>query len=162
MSSIAVFELWFGVGRSTKQEFNRKRLETFLAGPNSCASVRRCRRTRRWLSARRPRSRGQIYRGLRPLTSRAGAASCETRDGQRGGVFAGEKARLARLGKAVASGMGEAEAGSYLCSPAYPSLWRTPASAFCRYCAILFFSFSENSMIFAVSSLSWSGSLPRR
>jgi tRNA(fMet)-specific endonuclease VapC len=33
VSSIAVFELWYGVGRSTKQEFNRKRLETFLAGP---------------------------------------------------------------------------------------------------------------------------------
>lgn len=33
VSSIAVFELWYGVGKSTKQEFNRKRLETFLAGP---------------------------------------------------------------------------------------------------------------------------------
>ena len=33
VSSIAVFELWYGVDKSTKQEFNRKRLETFLAGP---------------------------------------------------------------------------------------------------------------------------------
>ena len=33
VSSIAVFELWYGVGKSPKQEFNRKRLETFLAGP---------------------------------------------------------------------------------------------------------------------------------
>jgi tRNA(fMet)-specific endonuclease VapC len=33
VSSIAMFELWYGVGKSTKQEFNRKRLETFLAGP---------------------------------------------------------------------------------------------------------------------------------
>lgn len=33
LSSIAVFELWYGVGKSTRQEFNRKRLETFLAGP---------------------------------------------------------------------------------------------------------------------------------
>ena len=33
VSSIAVFELWYGVGKSSRQEFNRKRLETFLAGP---------------------------------------------------------------------------------------------------------------------------------
>jgi tRNA(fMet)-specific endonuclease VapC len=33
VSSIALFELWYGVAKSTKQEFNRKRLETFLAGP---------------------------------------------------------------------------------------------------------------------------------
>jgi tRNA(fMet)-specific endonuclease VapC len=33
VSSIAVFELWYGVDKSTKKEFNRKRLETFLAGP---------------------------------------------------------------------------------------------------------------------------------
>jgi tRNA(fMet)-specific endonuclease VapC len=31
--SVAVFELWYGVAKSVKQEFNRKRLETFLAGP---------------------------------------------------------------------------------------------------------------------------------
>ena len=29
VSSIAVFELWYGVGKSTRQEFNCKRLETF-------------------------------------------------------------------------------------------------------------------------------------
>jgi predicted nucleic acid-binding protein len=28
-----VFELWYGVGKSTRQEFNRQRLETFVAGP---------------------------------------------------------------------------------------------------------------------------------
>jgi len=33
VSSIAVFELWYGVGKSRKQEFNRKRLEGFLSGP---------------------------------------------------------------------------------------------------------------------------------
>jgi len=33
VSSIALFELWYGVAKSTKQEFNRKRLEAFLAGP---------------------------------------------------------------------------------------------------------------------------------
>ncbi len=33
VSSIAVFELWYGVDKSAKKEFNRKRLETFLAGP---------------------------------------------------------------------------------------------------------------------------------
>ena len=33
VSSVAVFELWYGVAKSTKQDFNRKRLETFLAGP---------------------------------------------------------------------------------------------------------------------------------
>jgi tRNA(fMet)-specific endonuclease VapC len=33
VSSVAEFELWYGVAKSVKQEFNRKRLETFLAGP---------------------------------------------------------------------------------------------------------------------------------
>ena len=33
VSSVAVFQLWYGVAKSTRQEFNRKRLETFLAGP---------------------------------------------------------------------------------------------------------------------------------
>jgi tRNA(fMet)-specific endonuclease VapC len=33
VSSIAVFELWYGVSKSAGQEFNRKRVETFLAGP---------------------------------------------------------------------------------------------------------------------------------
>jgi len=33
VSSVAVFELWYGVGKSARQEFNRRRLETFLAGP---------------------------------------------------------------------------------------------------------------------------------
>src|SRR5450755_842704 len=32
VSSIALFELWYEVGKSARQEFNRKRLETFLAG----------------------------------------------------------------------------------------------------------------------------------
>lgn len=32
VSSVALFELWYGV-KSERQEFNRKRLETFLAGP---------------------------------------------------------------------------------------------------------------------------------
>ena len=33
VSSVALFELWYGVAKSAKQDFNRKRLETFLAGP---------------------------------------------------------------------------------------------------------------------------------
>jgi len=33
VSSVALFELWYGVAKSTRQEFNRKRLEAFLAGP---------------------------------------------------------------------------------------------------------------------------------
>jgi len=33
VSSVAVFELWYGVAKSTRCDFNRKRLETFLAGP---------------------------------------------------------------------------------------------------------------------------------
>ncbi|MGD0990619.1 MAG: type II toxin-antitoxin system VapC family toxin [Candidatus Sulfotelmatobacter sp.] len=33
VSSLAAFELWYGVAKSARQDFNRKRLETFLAGP---------------------------------------------------------------------------------------------------------------------------------
>jgi tRNA(fMet)-specific endonuclease VapC len=33
VSSIALFELWYGVAKSKKQDFNRQRLEAFLAGP---------------------------------------------------------------------------------------------------------------------------------
>ncbi len=33
VSSVAVFELWYGVAKSARQEFNRKRLQTFLSGP---------------------------------------------------------------------------------------------------------------------------------
>ena len=33
MSSIALFELWYGVAKSSRREFNRERLEAFLAGP---------------------------------------------------------------------------------------------------------------------------------
>lgn len=33
VSSVAVFELWYGVAKSTKQDFNQKRMETFLSGP---------------------------------------------------------------------------------------------------------------------------------
>lgn len=33
VSSVALFELWYGVAKSAKRDFNRKRLETFLAGP---------------------------------------------------------------------------------------------------------------------------------
>jgi tRNA(fMet)-specific endonuclease VapC len=33
VSSIATFELWYGVAKSAKQDFNRKRLEAFLSGP---------------------------------------------------------------------------------------------------------------------------------
>ena len=33
VSSIALFELWYGVAKSSHREFNKKRLEVFLAGP---------------------------------------------------------------------------------------------------------------------------------
>ena len=33
VSSIALFELWYGVAKSSRREFNQKRLEAFLAGP---------------------------------------------------------------------------------------------------------------------------------
>jgi tRNA(fMet)-specific endonuclease VapC len=33
VSSIAAFELWYGVAKSSLREFNRKRLEAFFAGP---------------------------------------------------------------------------------------------------------------------------------
>jgi tRNA(fMet)-specific endonuclease VapC len=33
VSSIAQFELWYGVAKSSRQDFNRKRLEAFFAGP---------------------------------------------------------------------------------------------------------------------------------
>jgi tRNA(fMet)-specific endonuclease VapC len=33
VSSLAAFELWYGVAKSARQDFNRKRLETFLGGP---------------------------------------------------------------------------------------------------------------------------------
>jgi tRNA(fMet)-specific endonuclease VapC len=33
VSSIATFELWYGVAKSSRREFNRKRLEAFFAGP---------------------------------------------------------------------------------------------------------------------------------
>ncbi len=33
VSSIALFELWYGVAKSSRREFNKSRLEIFLAGP---------------------------------------------------------------------------------------------------------------------------------
>ena len=33
VSSVAVHELWYGVAKSTKREFNTERVEAFLAGP---------------------------------------------------------------------------------------------------------------------------------
>jgi len=33
VSSLVVFELWYGVAKSPRAEFNAKRLATFLAGP---------------------------------------------------------------------------------------------------------------------------------
>jgi tRNA(fMet)-specific endonuclease VapC len=33
VSSVVTFELWYGVGKSIRQEENMQRLETFLAGP---------------------------------------------------------------------------------------------------------------------------------
>ena len=33
VSSVALFELWYGVAKSSRREFNKKRLEAFFAGP---------------------------------------------------------------------------------------------------------------------------------
>lgn len=33
VSSVALFELWYGVAKSVRQDFNRRRLEAFLCGP---------------------------------------------------------------------------------------------------------------------------------
>jgi len=33
VSSITTYELWYGVAKSSRREFNRQRVETFLAGP---------------------------------------------------------------------------------------------------------------------------------
>ncbi|MGC2530161.1 MAG: PIN domain-containing protein [Candidatus Acidiferrum sp.] len=33
VSSIALFELWYGVAKSSRRFFNKKRLEAFFAGP---------------------------------------------------------------------------------------------------------------------------------
>jgi tRNA(fMet)-specific endonuclease VapC len=33
VSSIALFELWYGVAKSSRRDFNQQRLEAFLAGP---------------------------------------------------------------------------------------------------------------------------------
>jgi tRNA(fMet)-specific endonuclease VapC len=33
VSSIALFELWYGVAKSSRREFNQQRLAAFLAGP---------------------------------------------------------------------------------------------------------------------------------
>jgi tRNA(fMet)-specific endonuclease VapC len=33
VSSIALFQLWYGVAKSSRREFNKNRLEIFLAGP---------------------------------------------------------------------------------------------------------------------------------
>jgi tRNA(fMet)-specific endonuclease VapC len=33
VSSVATFELWYGVSKSSRQDFNRKRVEAFLSGP---------------------------------------------------------------------------------------------------------------------------------
>ena len=38
VSSVVVFELWYGVAKSAQQESNTSRLETFLAGPISLLS----------------------------------------------------------------------------------------------------------------------------
>jgi tRNA(fMet)-specific endonuclease VapC len=33
VSSVTAFELWYGVRKSSREEFNTRRLQTFLAGP---------------------------------------------------------------------------------------------------------------------------------
>src|ERR1035441_9399381 len=76
----------------------------FSGGADPGPSIRRRRRARRRISARRPRSRRQTYRGLRPPDGRAGAeASLDTRDRECVGVFTGERPPLAGLGQAVAA-----------------------------------------------------------
>lgn len=38
VSSVVTFELWYGVAKSTREDFNTRRLRTFLAGPVSVLS----------------------------------------------------------------------------------------------------------------------------
>lgn len=33
VSAIAIFELWYGVGKSSREQFNTQRVQIFLAGP---------------------------------------------------------------------------------------------------------------------------------
>ena len=40
VSSIALFELWYGVAKSSRRDFNKKRLEIFFAGPIHPLSLR--------------------------------------------------------------------------------------------------------------------------
>ena len=37
VSSIALFELWYGVAKSSRRDFKKKRLDTFFCGPYSSA-----------------------------------------------------------------------------------------------------------------------------
>jgi tRNA(fMet)-specific endonuclease VapC len=39
VSLISVFELWYGVAKSARRDFNAKRVETFLAGPLDVLSI---------------------------------------------------------------------------------------------------------------------------
>ena len=39
VSSVVTFELWYGVAKSTREEFNTRRLRTFLSGPVSVLSL---------------------------------------------------------------------------------------------------------------------------
>jgi tRNA(fMet)-specific endonuclease VapC len=103
VSSIALFELWYGVAKSKKQDFNRKRLEAFLAGPilmlpfedddsRVAGSVRAA-----------LESVGKPIGGLRSAHGRTSPAPWpDPYHCKRVRVLAGERSQLARLGQTVA------------------------------------------------------------
>ena len=39
VSLVSVFELWYGVAKSTRRDFNARRVEAFLAGPLDVLSI---------------------------------------------------------------------------------------------------------------------------
>ena len=103
VSSVAVFELWYGVAKSVKHEFNRKRLETFLAGPILVlpfedADARVAGSVRAVLEAAgRPIGAYDLLLAAQALRHHVTLVTANVY-----GVFAGERPPLAGLGEAVA------------------------------------------------------------
>lgn len=101
VSSLVVFELWYGVGKSSQPEANARRLAAFFAGPISLLSfdnedARVAGTLRAQLEAA-----GGADRRLRPSDCRPSAApQSDLGDRERLGIPAREGASLAELGEA--------------------------------------------------------------
>lgn len=63
VSAVAAYELWYGVAKSTRQEANAKRVETFFAGPVSLLAF----------DEEDARSAGRIRAGLETVGKTMGA-----------------------------------------------------------------------------------------